>query len=84
MDEDTVSILPQLVVDKMKVKVRVLDDLEEKEVELPERSKVRTLLLELKLREEGIVVIRDRKILRKEESLQDGDRIRILPIAIGG
>jgi len=67
----------------MRVRVRVLEELEEREVELPEGSTVRELLSALGLRE-GIVVVRERKILREEERLGEGDRLRILPVAIGG
>jgi len=63
------------------MRVRVL--LKEREVELPEGSTVRELLSALGLRE-GIVVVRERKILREEERLEEGDRLRILPVAIGG
>ncbi len=68
----------------MKVRVRVLEELEEREVELPEGSTVLDLLSALGLKERGVVVIRERKMLGEGEELREGERIRILPVAIGG
>lgn len=66
----------------MRVRVRVLEELEEREVELPEGSTVLDLLSALGL--EGVVVIREKRVLGEKEELREGDRVRILPLAIGG
>jgi sulfur carrier protein ThiS len=68
----------------MRVRVRVLEELEEREVELPEGSTVLGLLSSLGLERGGVVVVRERKVLGEGEELREGDRIRILPVAIGG
>jgi sulfur carrier protein ThiS len=68
----------------MRVRVRVLEELEEREVELPEGSTVLGLLSALGLEGRGVVVVRERKVLGEGEELKEGDRIRILPVAIGG
>ncbi|MEM2266063.1 MAG: MoaD/ThiS family protein [Candidatus Hadarchaeales archaeon] len=68
----------------MKIRVRILEELEEREIELPEGATVEALLSKLGLKEEGIVVIREKKIIEGREELREGDRIRILPVAIGG
>ncbi|TDA33168.1 MAG: thiamine biosynthesis protein ThiS [Hadesarchaea archaeon] len=69
---------------RMKIRVRILEELEEREIELPEGATVEALLSKLGLKEEGIVVIREKKIIEGREELREGDRIRILPVAIGG
>ncbi|MEM0358743.1 MAG: MoaD/ThiS family protein [Candidatus Hadarchaeales archaeon] len=68
----------------MKIRVRILEELEEREIELPEGATVEALLSKLGLKEQGIVVIREKKIIEGKEELREGDRIRILPVAIGG
>ncbi|MEM2866291.1 MAG: MoaD/ThiS family protein [Candidatus Hadarchaeales archaeon] len=68
----------------MKVRVRLLEELEEREVELPGGSTVVDLLSALGLKGQGVVVIRERKVLKEEEELRENDLIRILPVAIGG
>lgn len=68
----------------MRIKVRVLEELDTVKLELPDDSNVSALLSKLKLKGRGVIAVRNGEILREEDPLRDGDHVKIFPIAMGG
>ncbi len=64
----------------MKVKLRNPD----REVELPGNRRVREVLAELDISPDTVLVIRDRTLLTKEDTVADTDLIEIRPVISGG
>ena len=64
----------------MKVKLRNPD----REVEVSGPRVVSTLLQELQIMPEAVLVIRDATLLTRDESLGDDDEIEIRPVLSGG
>lgn len=64
----------------MKVKLRNPD----REVELPGNRRVREVLAELDISPDTVLVIRDRTLLTRDDTVADTDLIEIRPVISGG
>ncbi|KXA90915.1 hypothetical protein AKJ63_00615 [candidate division MSBL1 archaeon SCGC-AAA259D18] len=69
---------------KIEIKVRVIGDRQIKVHELPSDTRVEDLLEKLDKNRETVVVKRNEKIVPEEETLEERDKITIIPVVSGG
>jgi sulfur carrier protein len=64
----------------MRIRLRNPD----REVELAGPRRVRDVLAELEINPDTVLVIRDKTLLTREETVTDGDELEIRPVISGG
>lgn len=56
----------------------------DREVSLPGPMRVRDLLVEVGLHPDAVLVIRERDLLTREDTVADGDVVEVRPVISGG
>jgi thiamine biosynthesis protein ThiS len=68
----------------MKIKVNIISENKEKEINIKESSLVKDLLEELKINPVTVIVARNNEVISENEKLSKQDKIKILPVISGG
>lgn len=69
---------------RIKIEVRLIGDSEFELYKLPSDSRIEDLLVKLGKNVETVVVKRNENIVPEEETLEDGDKIIVIPVVSGG
>lgn len=64
--------------------MRIFIERKKEYIEMNFSGKVDTLLKELKINSDGVLVVKDRELITEEDILEDSDSIKILSVISGG